>query len=649
MKNRISFVVAQLAAPVAVICGSGLMVLHVSLLQGAQNNVVVRSQLEATANKDGEALFQQRCAACHEGAVPKAPVRSALKQMSPENVRFALVNGAMKMQGLGLSSAQINAIAQYLTGKLPGKAEIPAEAFCAAGGGAFSEPLAKPHWIGWGADLEQHRFQPAEMAQLSAAQVPKLKLKWAFGFDGVTRAFGQPTVAGGRVFIGSAERKVYSLSAGTGCIYWVFDADFPVRTAISLGANGGGWAVYFGDQHAIAYAVDAATGKLIWKTRVDEHPAAVITGAPALAGERLYVPASSIEEFTGASPQYECCKFRGSLSALDVATGKVVWKSYTIAEEPKPTHKSNRGVQLWGPSGAGVWSSPTVDVKKHRVYVTTGDNYSDPPSNTSDSFLAFEMDTGKLAWSRQLTQGDAFNVDCGAPAEKQVNCPEAKGPDFDFGSSPILVELGNGRRALVAGQKSGIVYALDPDQNGEILWQKRVGKGTSMGGVEWGSAADANKAYVAVSDVQWRPAGTAGGQESVFGSQLTLDPKAGGGLFALNLTTGEIAWHTPHPGCKDKPGCSPAQSAAVTAIPRVIFSGGLDGHLRAYAADDGRILWDVDTMTDYKTVNGVKAHGGSLDGPGAVVVGGMLYVNSGYAFLGSAPGNVLLAFSVDGK
>jgi len=291
-----------------------------------------------------------------------------------------------------------------------------------------------------------------------------------------------------------------------------------------------------------------------------------------------------------------------------------------------------------------------VDLKRRLIYVGTGDNYSNPPTGTSDALLAFEMDTGKLAWSRQLTQGDAFNVDCAAPGEAQNNCPEANGPDFDFGSSPILVDLGGGRRALVAGQKSGIVYALDPDNQGELLWQRRVGQGSTLGGVQWGSATDAKNVYVAVSDVKRGPVppGTRGAFE-FRGGLLRLDPKAGGGLFALKLETGEVTWHTPHPGCDERPGCSPAQSAAVTAIPGVIFSGGLDGHLRAYSAQDGRILWDVDTMMDYKTVNDVKAHGGSLDGPGAVIVGGMLYVNSGYAFFGAAPGNVLLAFSIDGK
>lgn len=609
-------------------------------------------QQETATNKAGEALYKQRCAMCHEGAVPKAPNRAALKQMSAENVRLALVSGSMAVQGLGLTTAQIADLAEFLTGKLPVKEQVPAAALCPAGTSpSFADPFAKPHWNGWGVNLEQHRFQPSEMAQLTAEQVPKLKLKWAFGFPGAFRAQAQATVAGGRIFVGSFERRVYSLNAETGCIFWAFDADAPVRTAVSLGQYGGGWAAYFGDQHANAYAVDAVTGKVLWKTRVEEFPGAVITGAPTLAAGKLYVPTSSMEEVFAGNPQYECCKFRGSVSALDAATGKVSWKSYTVAEEPKPVRKSKIGVQLWGPSGAGVWSSPTVDLKARTLYVTTGDSYSDPAAPTSDSFLAFDLETGKLKWSQQMTKGDAYNVNCGAPEAMRTNCPEANGPDFDFGSSPMLVELGNGRRALIAGQKSGIVYALDPDKQGELLWQRRVGRGGAAGGVQWGSAADAKNVYVAVSDVSMHPvpSGTTGARDTAFGFAAQLDPKIGGGLFALKLDTGDVVWQTPHPGCRDTAGCSPAQSAAVTAIPGVIFSGGLDGHLRAYSVQDGHILWDVDTAKDYKTANGVKAHGGALDGPGAVVIGGILYVNSGYAFLGGAPGNVLLAFSVDGK
>jgi polyvinyl alcohol dehydrogenase (cytochrome) len=250
-----------------------------------------------------------------------------------------------------------------------------------------------------------------------------------------------------------------------------------------------------------------------------------------------------------------------------------------------------------------------------------------------------------------MTAGDAYTVACRLMEPGGGNCPEARGPDFDFGSSPILVQLRNGKRALIAGQKSGVVYAVDPDRQGALLWQRRIGKGGKQGGVQWGAAADENNVYVALSDVQMRLVSdsTAGAQNTVFGQTVLLDSAAGGGLFALALETGELVWHTPHPGCGDAPGCSPAQSAAVTAIPGVVFSGGLDGHLRAYAAASGQIIWDVDTKGTYKTVNGTTALGGSLDGPGPVIVGGMLYVNSGYAFSGGAPGNVLLAFSFGSK
>jgi polyvinyl alcohol dehydrogenase (cytochrome) len=491
------------------------------------------------------------------------------------------------------------------------------------------------------------------MAQLSATDVPRLRLKWAFGFPGVNRAFAQPTVVGGRLFVGSAAPLVYSLSADTGCQYWTFRADAPVRTAITVGQTGapsGRWTAYFGDQTSNVYAVDALTGELLWKRRVDDFPGATMTAAPTLAGGSLYVGTSSAEEVIGANAKYECCRFRGGVAALDAATGEVRWKSFTIPEEPKPVRKNKTGVQLWGPSGAGVWSSPTVDLERGVVYVTTGDSYSDPAAATSDAFVAFDIKTGKLLWSRQTTAGDAFNIACGLPEALRINCPEANGPDVDFGSSAMLVDLPNKRRALIAGQKSGVVHAIDPDRNGEILWQTTIGKGSALGGIQWGTAFDGSRVYAALSDVQPEPAppGTPGAQPSFIGA-MRLNPRAGGGLFALNPENGDIVWSTPHPGCGDRPGCSPAQSAAVTAIPGVVFSGGLDGHLRAYASDTGKIIWDVDTAQPYKTVNAVQANGGSLDGPGPIVVGGMLFVNSGYAFVGGMPGNVLLAYSIDGR
>ncbi|MGA2133637.1 MAG: PQQ-binding-like beta-propeller repeat protein [Bryobacteraceae bacterium] len=579
--------------------------------------------------QDGNAVYQKHCAQCHDKGVGRAPQLLTLSLSTPERALAALTTGKMAEQGKALTPEEARAVAMFVTGKSFGADQAMTQGQCADPPAAFEKPFSGPYWNGWGVDPSNRRMQPAAMAGLRAEQVPQLRLKWAFGFPGAGKAFAQPTVVGGRIFAGSDTGKVYALDARTGCILWAFKADRPVRSAISIGPVGAKWAAYFGDQSAQAYAVDAATGALLWKVRVEDHPAAMITGAPALYDGRLYVPDSSYEEVTGASPKYECCKFRGAVSALDAATGKLIWKSYTIADEPQPVRKNKQGTQLYGPSGAGVWSSPTIDPKRHAVYVVTGDAYSDPPARTSDAFLAFDMDTGKLLWSRQLTAGDAYNLGC----PTGDNCPESKGPDFDFGCSPNLVDLPNGKRALIAGQKSGMVHALDPDQQGELLWQTRVGKGGPLGGVQWGNASDGQNVYAAVSDHFATPD----------------KPKAGGGMFALKLATGERVWSTPPPGCGDKLNCSAAQSAAVTVIPGVVFSGSLDGHLRAYATGNGSIIWDVDTAIEYQSVNNVKAKGGSLDGPGPVVVGGILYVNSGYGMFGEMPGNVLLAFSVDGK
>jgi polyvinyl alcohol dehydrogenase (cytochrome) len=604
---------------------------------------------QSATNADGAGLFRERCVGCHEGGVARAPDLATLRQMSPDRVLSSLKSGSMSTQAQGLSDAQLDHLSRFVAGTAAAENNGLSNGCPDTLG--LADALAKPRWNGWGANPSQHRFQPGEMAQLDARDVPRLKLKWAFGFPGATRADAQPTLMGGTLFVGSRSGKVYALDARSGCTHWVFETGAGIRSAITIAASGEGWSAYFGDLRGNAFAVDAVTGTLRWKTHLEKHPAAVVTGAPTFGDGVLYMPVSSYEEVSGSNPRYECCSFRGSLVALEAATGKILWQSYTIPQQPAPVRKNALDTQLWGPSGAPIWSSPTIDLDRRMIYVTTGDSYSDPPADTSDAFLAFRMDTGELAWSRQMTVGDAYTVACNSA--DRSNCPEAKGPDLDFGSSPILVKLADGRRLLIAGQKSGVVHAIDPDREGAIVWQRRVGRGGSLGGVQWGSAVDQDNVYVAVSDIGVRAAaeGTAGARKAPFGGALSfvLDPGIGGGLYALKLMTGEVVWRTPHPGCGAAPGCSPAQSAAVTAIPGVAFSGGLDGHLRAYAAADGQIIWDVDTAKDYSTVNGVAAHGGSLDGPGAVVVDGMLYVNSGYAFFGTAPGNVLLAFSIDGK
>jgi polyvinyl alcohol dehydrogenase (cytochrome) len=596
-----------------------------------QAAVIVAALLAAApafaADPDGAALYKQHCGSCHDNsAVTRAPAPAALKLMTPENIVKSLESGTMKAQGAGLAAAEKTAVAAFLA---KGSA-------VAAGGACGSTPefsLKGAAWNGWSPDVANTRFQPEQVAGLKAADVPKLKLKWAFAFPNTFTANGQPSVVGGRIFVASANRYVYSLDARSGCQYWAFQTDAPVRTAISIGGD----AAFFGDQGANAYAVNASNGALLWKVHVDGHPRAKIVGSPVYHDGRLYMPVTAGEEGPAMNPAYECCSGRGSLVALDAVTGKQVWKTYTIPEEPHITGKTKTGRPIWGPSGASIWSAPTIDVERGVIYVGTGDNFSDPATNTSDAVMAFDLKSGAVLWVQQLTKGDSFNMACVMPVKD--SCPESSGPDFDIGASPILAKLANGKRVLLVSQKSGVARALDPDRKGEILWEDRVGRGGALGGIQWGSASDGKNMYVALSDIAFSPASN--------GLQLVPDPKVGGGLFAIDGATGKRVWAAPPPSCEGREHCSPAQSAAVTAIPGVVFSGSVDGHLRGYSTTDGKVVWDFDTVREFTTINGVKGKGGSMDGPGPVVVGGMLYVGSGYGSWGGAAGNVLLAFAVE--
>jgi polyvinyl alcohol dehydrogenase (cytochrome) len=477
------------------------------------------------------------------------------------------------------------------------------------------------------------RFQPADIAGLSIDQVRGLKLKWAFGFDGDVTAFSPPTYIDGQVFVGSAAGLIYALRADTGCLQWTFQANGSVRTSIVSVPEGSRHTLLFGDMTGWFYAVEAESGKLLWKQHVETHDSTRLTGSPAVYQGTVYVPVASWEETRAGDPDYACCTFRGSVVALRIKDGTQLWKTYMTAP-PKENGKNARGLPVFGPSGVGVWSTPTVDPKRGVLYITTGDNYSAPETDTSDAVIALSLMTGDFVWKKQITAADVYSGACAGTKD----C----GPDFDFGSSAILVNSG-GRDVLLAGQKSGLVHALDPDKKGEILWQTRVGQGSTNGGVQWGMATDGVHVYASVSDV----GRTRQTNMSTDPRRYILDPKQGGGLTALRVADGSKEWHVDSVPCAANApsGCSPSQPGAVTLIPGVVFATSTDGHIRAHSSEDGKTLWDFDTMREFTTVNGVKAHGGSIDGPGAVVVNGMVFISSGYPRNGGVPGNVLLAFA----
>src|ERR1700733_103153 len=499
-------------------------------------------------------------------------------------------------------------------------------------------PAPASAWTGWSTPPANWRFQPAAQAGLSGADVAQLKLRWAFGIPNVRIVRSQPAEFRGRVFVGANDGTLYALDASTGCSIWATTASKPVRSGIAIGKAGDADAAFAGDAGGNIYALDFATGKLLWAVRPDDHPNATITGTPAYFDGRLYVPISSGEEGARRRPEYECCTFRGSVVALDAATGKRIWQSYMATDAPAAVGKTKDGLHIFAPSGMAIWSAPTIDSNKNRLYVGTGDNYSDPPTKTSDAVVALDLDTGKIAWSVQFDKDDVYKIDCGDPPA--AGCSPPSNPEFDLGASPILVNHApaedhglskNSERVLLLGQKSGLIYAVDPDAQGKLIWHRRAGEGGLLGGVQWGPATDGENVYVAISDLAFE------GRAPV--------PTKGGGISAYRLRDGVMLWKTPPPGCGDRRPCSPAQSQAVTVIPGAVFSGSIDGHLRAYDTRDGKIIWDFDTARDFDTVNKVPAHGGSLDVGGPIVAGGMVFVVSGYPGFGAMPGNVLLAFA----
>ncbi len=387
--------------------------------------LLLTSSLARAQMLRGQILYEEKCAVCHSSGATgsRAPTRDTLREFTPERVLEAITNGVMKSQAEGLTDEQKRGIAEYITLRPMGssaKGDASSMKNQCSVAAPIGELSARALWNGWSPDHSNARFQSSGAAGITADQIPRLKLKWAFGFPGATSAYAQPTVVDGHLFTSSDAGYVYSLAAETGCIYWSFSASAGVRTPIIIG-NGPARGManvrriaYFGDVRANVYAVDADTGRLLWKAQVERHPQARITGGLVLEGNRLLVPVSSLEELSGNDNHYECCTFRGSVVALEANSGNQIWKTYTIQDEPKPARKSASGVQLWGPAGGAVWNTPTIDIERGEVYFGTGNAYTSPAAPTTDSVMALDLRSGRILWWHQLVAQDAWVIGCGS-------------------------------------------------------------------------------------------------------------------------------------------------------------------------------------------------------------------------------------------
>ncbi len=580
----------------------------------------------------GKNLFETNCLGCHNGTVPKAPQTVWLEMMAPDAILNAMNGGIMSQQAAHLSPAERVQIAEYLTRTPLASYKPPAPPpICATNKLSFDPGASPPARVGWGHDNK--RFVPAAIAGLTKSQVPSLKLKWAMAYPAAQRARSQPAIGWGAIFVGSQDGTVYALDLDTGCTKWRFRASAEVRSGIV--ADPDRKQVYFGDVLARVYALDAMSGNLLWKQKVDDHPNATITGTPTLGRDSLFVPVSSLEVTAAADPAYACCTFRGSVASLDLKTGKTLWKSYTVTQTPTENGKTSAGTAIIGPSGAPVWNSPTYDAATDRLYLGSGENYSSPADENSDAAFALNARTGKRLWATQFTKGDAWNVGCMMNNE---NCPKEKGPDLDIAPSVLLIDLGGGKSVVVAGQKSGAVHGMET-ATGKVLWNTVLGHGGTQGGVHFGMAAEGRTIYVPINDM----ADTRDGR--VYDAKIR-----GAGLHAIDAATGKILWRNIADNvCKGRANCDPGISSAVTAIPGIVFGGHLDGRFRAYDGVTGAIIWSVDTTQKVSTINGYDSVGGGMSGPGAAVADGHVVVNSGYGLYYHMPGNLLMVFTPNGK
>ncbi len=491
------------------------------------------------------------------------------------------------------------------------------------------------------------RHQPAFFSHITRENIGRLKLVWSYVFDGEEERRGHPSVTSDAVILGSVAGTVRALGRTTGCEIWSFDAREQVRTAAILHQpDTRQLQVFFGDTGTFVYALDARSGSLLWETQVDTHSDAILTGSPQLVQDMLLVPVSSLEVRTAANPAHPCCTFGGSLVALSIEDGTEGWRYSTM---PGPA-VLNLVTGKMGPSGAPIWSVPTIDEERGLVFIGTGENYSRPDTRTSDAIIALDLASGVERWHFQGTVNDVWNIACLLPAPLNANCPDDPGPDLDFGAAPVLINRTGEEDLLIAAQKSGDVYALRP-ADGTLVWHRTLGSGGNLGGIHWGVAADEERLYVPVADIQSRNLSFADLADLDNAATIEQPDGAAPGLYALNLESGVTEWFTGPERITPLGEQRPAiLSAAVTVSNELVYAAGLDGVVRVYDSLDGQFIWEVDTTGQVTGSNGLIGHGGTIDSGGVVIAGDTIYVNSGYTLFGrestwfGGPGNVLLAY-----
>ena len=609
-----------------------------SLLSLATSLTNAQSPETADPDHPGRAIYEQNCSVCHDNPeVPRAHAFETLRMMNANALNYALTEGLMATQATSLSTEQRNSLVAYLAAEKGTDAWV-ASMMCDAAD-RLVDTTQTTFLTQFGIDENNTRAMTATAAGMNTADMEDLELAWSIGFPGTAQLRASPVVVGNTLFYAATGTdKVLAIDTQSACVRWVYDSPAPLRSSLTYGPLGelGIQAVLFGDGRGHVHALDASNGNPVWvKDARASNNGGRITGAVVLQKDKVIVPISDSGVGAASNPEFECCIGHGAITALDASNGEKIWEYHTMPSADYTGLLSPTGVKLRGPSGAPIWSTPTIDSKRGLIYITTGENTSHPATETSDAIIALELETGEVRWLYQALAKDVWNMACGRNAGP--NCPaqaESVLKDFDFGGAAILVERSDGD-FLLAGQKSGDIWALDPN-TGAVLWNQRIGSGTALGGNHWGIATDGDRVFLPINDPG--------------APRADFDPRPG--MYSFFVNSGESSWSVElaadcdngRDGRVNQCDTRFGLSATPLIIDGALVSAGLDGRLFIMNKDSGELLFEYDTAKEFVTVNGVPGKGGSIDSHSIAAGGGMIFIGSGYGAFNQTPGNVLLAF-----